>query len=84
MHPPMTAAEVNDLRHRLTRAAPHLREEIDRLVAAAMRERRVQWVEVTHHDGTRERMPAEEYHRRTALDLAHRGLRMLSDQESRQ
>ena len=79
----LSLIEINALRTKLRLAAPHLAPEIDRLVDQAAPRRRVQWVEVTHADGTIEVLAAEEYQRLTATDLAHSGLRMLTEAEAR-
>jgi hypothetical protein len=75
--------EINTLRTKLRIAAPHLAADIDRLAEQAAPRRRVQWVEVTHSDGTSEILAADEYQRLTATDLAHRQLRMLTEAEAR-
>jgi len=78
----LSTLEVQTLRQRLLRAAPHLQDEIDALAGAAAHRLRVEWVEVTHQDGTRETMPVDQYQRLTALDLAHTRLRVLSAREA--
>lgn len=80
----LTLTEINIIRSKLCRVAPHLAHEIDALAAQAAPRGVVQWVEVTHADGSTEVLAAEEYQRLTATDLAHRQLRMLSEAEARQ
>lgn len=79
----LTAKEIMSIGKRLTYASPHLSDEITALVAEALHRREVQWVEVTHYDGQTELMPAEEYSQRTAMDLAHRELKLVTEREAR-
>lgn len=74
--------DIKRISAQLVRRCPDLEFEIKALAAQARGDVKVQYVEVTHRDGTKEVMRADEYHRLTATDLAHSNLRVLSDRET--
>ncbi len=67
----------------LVRRCPDMRVQISALARAARGDTMVQYVEVTHSDGSKEVMPAAEYQRMSMTDLAHSPLRVLSAAESK-
>lgn len=79
--------EIERLQRRLQHAAPELRDEIFELANAAANPappEPVEFVEVTSSDGIVRVMPAEDYQRLTALELAHVNLRVLTKEQSKQ
>jgi len=76
--------DIRSIANRLVRRCPDMRQEITALATAARGDVAVQYVEITHSDGHVEVMPAAEYQRLTATDLAHSSLRVLSARESAQ
>ena len=74
--------DIKRITAQLVRRCPDMEFEIKALAAQARGDAKVQYVEVTHRDGSKEVMRADEYQRLTATDLAHANLRVLSDRET--